>query len=138
MSSKYQTSIGPTSILLASDPDEAYKQFVVECKRLTYPTATYFRAYVRSGIARFINVGHGYGKGMKSGAMVGYLQNVFIDEALAEVNRVAEDDHISLLVIKSRTDETCGEFGQDVNRPFSISPFHLNHIWTRIGPEPVP
>ena len=123
---------------LAEDPLEGYKVFVVECKRLTNPTSTYFREYVRSGIARFINVAHGYGKGMRSGAMVGYLQNVSVYDAFTGVNLVAFDDHISVLVIKGRADEAGGELGHDVERPFPVSPFHLNHVWARIGPEPVP
>ena len=122
---------------LVDDPNQAYKQFVVECKRLTSPESTYFPAYVRSGIARFINQGHGYGQEMKSGAMVGYLQKVFVDDALTGVNGVAINDHIPPLTTKHRAGETGGEFDHDIYRSFPVSPFHLYHIWARIGPEPV-
>ena len=122
---------------MAKDPNDAAKQFVVECKRLADPVARYAEEYVRSGIARFINLGHGYGKGMKSGAMVGYLQEVLIDDALKEVNRVAYGDAISTLVATSRTGEDGAEFCHEVIRPFPASPYRLTHIWTRIGPAPV-
>ena len=123
---------------LTENPGDSYQQFVVECKRLTFPTTAYYREYVKSGIARFITVGHGYGKGMQSGAMVGYLQMVLVDDALAGVNHVVNNDGISPLVMKHRLDEKSGEFAHDVDRSFPISPFRLSHIWARIGPEPVP
>ena len=122
---------------LVEDPNHAYKQFVVECKRLTSPEGTYFSAYVRSGIARFINKGHGYGKEMESGAMVGYLQKVVLGDALAGVNGVATNDHIPPLTTKHLAGETAGEFEHNVFRSFPVSPFHLHHIWARIGEEPI-
>ena len=123
---------------LADNPDDACKQFVVECKRLTNLGAAYMREYVKSGIARFIRVGHGYGKGMKSGAMVGYLQEVLLNDALAGVNAVAVGDSIQPLVIRNRNGETDAELDHDLVRPFPVSPFRLIHIWGRIGPEPGP
>ena len=122
---------------LANDPDDASKQFVVECKRLTNPIARYTREYVKSGIARFINVGHGYGKGMKSGAMVGYLQEVPLDEALVGVNSVASGDSIKALAVSNRTGEARAEFHHDLVRTIPTTPFHLTHAWARIGTEPV-
>ena len=122
---------------LANDPNDASKQFVVECKRLTNPIARYTREYVKSGIARFINVGHGYGKGMKSGAMVGYLQEVLLDEALSEVNNVTNRDAITALTVRSRNGEADAECHHDLVRPIPMSPFHLTHVWARVGPEPV-
>ena len=122
---------------LADDPNDASKQFVVECKRLTNPIARYTRAYVKSGIARFINVGHGYGKGMQSGAMAGYLQEVSLDDALSGVNNVASEDSIATLAVSRRTGETSAEFRHHVIRPIPVSPFHLTHLWVRIGPTPV-
>ena len=123
---------------LANDPNDAAKQFVVECKRLTEPRAEYTREYVKSGISRFIGLGHGYGKGMESGAMIGYLQKVFVDDALARVSTVAQSNSIPPLVLRERDGETSAEFDHDLVRPFPTSPFHLIHIWGRIGPEPGP
>lgn len=121
---------------LTNDPNDASKQFVVECKRLTNPIVRYGREYVRSGIARFIEYGHGYGKGMSSGAMVGYVQEITFDDALMKVNEVAIEEYSTTLVIWSRDGENEAELSHDVTRTFPISPYHLTHIWTRIGPEP--
>ena len=123
---------------LASDPNDASKQFVVECKRLTNPTARYAREYVRSGIARFISFGHGYGKGMRSGAMVGYVQGIPFEEALERVKGEINRDSIQALATIRRHGEIDAEFGHQVTRPFPVSPFHITHVWTRIGPEPDP
>ena len=121
---------------LTNDPDDASKQFVVECKRLTEPRTVYMREYVKSGIARFITVGHGYGKGVKSGAMVGYLQEVFVDDALTRVNAVVGSDSIPPLVLRKRDGEKDAEIDHDLTRPFPKTPFHLIHMWGRIGPDP--
>ena len=117
----------------ASDPNDAAKQFVVECKRLTRPPADYTREYVKSGIARFINVGHGYAKGVASGAMVGYLQHVVLDDAIHRINGIAEAEAIPPLNRGRRVNETRAEFDHDVTRPFPVSPFRLAHIWARMG-----
>ena len=121
---------------LASNPDESYKQFVVECKRLTQPVAHYAREYMQSGIARFINVEHGYGKDVPSGAMVGYLQKVSIDDALAGVNGVVVAKLIPALAFRNRDGERGSVLAHRINRPIPISPFILTHVWSRIGPEP--
>ena len=118
---------------LADDPDDASKQFVVECKRLTNPVTRYSQEYVRSGIARFIGLGHGYGKGMKSGAMVGYLQEVFLDDALTHVNGVAVEDNINTLALRTRDGENGAELDHSVARPIPVTPYRLTHIWSRVG-----
>ena len=115
------------------DPDHAAKQFVVECKRLTRPHAHYAREYVGSGITRFINVDHGYGKGMFSGAMVGYLQDIGLDDAFDRVNAIAASESIQPLTLKRRSEEDGGEFHHEVVRPFPVSPFRLTHVWARMG-----
>ncbi len=117
----------------ANDSDDAAKQFVVECKRLTTPSADYARKYVKSGIARFMNVGHGYGKGVGSGAMVGYLQHMVLDDAIHRINGIAEAEGIPPLNLGWRANETRAEFHHDVTRPFPMSPFRLAHIWWRMG-----
>ena len=123
---------------LVDDPDDASKQFVVECKRLTTPNTRYIREYVVSGIARFIDEDHGYGKGTASGAMVGYLQCVYLDGALDRINSVAKNNAIPLLVLQERDGEAAAESHHELVRSFQVSPFHLIHIWSRIGPEPNP
>ncbi len=122
----------------AADPNEAAKCFVVECKRLTEPRARYTQEYVKSGIVRFINVSHSYGKGAASGAMVGYLQGIYLDDALDRVNLAAKNNTIPLLALRERDGEAGAELRHELYRSFQVSPFQLTHMWSRIGPEPNP
>ena len=123
---------------LTNDPEDAAKQFVVECKRLTEPISTYTREYVKSGIVRFISEGHGYGKGVSSGVMVGYLQGVFLDDAYRRVVGMAFVYCAPPLSIRSRNGESGAEFVQEIERAFPVSPFRLTHLWARVGAGPVP
>ena len=118
---------------LAADENDACKQFVVECKRLTSPSTRYAREYVRSGIARFIDEDHSYGKGMQSGAMVGYLQKVLLDDALTRINSIAVTESVPPLDIRHRNGETTAEYEHDLVRGYPISPFRLTHLWARVG-----
>ena len=70
---------------------------------------------------------------MKSGAMVGYLQEVSLDQALSGVNSVANGDSITALSVSERTGEACAECHHDLFRSIPVSPFHLTHMWARIG-----
>lgn len=119
---------------LALDPDTAAKQFVVECKRLTTASKSwiYTQEYVRSGIARFISAGHSYGMGMPSGAMVGYLQKILLDDALDEINTYADADSITTLALNARSGEDSAELDHHLTRSFAESPFHLIHLWIRV------
>ena len=92
-----------------ADRGDFRKSFVVECKRLTQPPDVYAREYVKSGIARFINVEHSYGHGMASGAMVGYLQEIALDDALARINVIAAGDAIPPLILRGRDGEASAE-----------------------------
>ncbi len=119
-----------------ADRGDFRKSFDVECKRLTQPPSVYTRRYVKLGIARFINVEHSYGHGMASGAMVGYLQEIALDSALARVNAVAVGDAIPPLILRGRDSEASAELDQNLDRSFPRSPFRLIHIWARIGDWP--
>ena len=119
-----------------ADRSEFRKSFVVECKRLTQSPDHYTREYVKSGIARFINVEHSYGQGMASGAMVGYLQEIGLDDALARVNAVSDGEGIPQLTPRRRDAEASAEFDHNLDRSFPLSPFRLIHIWGRIGTWP--
>ena len=120
----------------ANDPNAAAVQFVVECKRLTSPRARYTREYVKSGIVRFRSVSHGYGKGTGSGAMVGYLQALLIRDALSRINAINGGESIPPVTLRWRDGENRAELGHDISRSFPKSPFHLFHIWGRVGPVP--
>lgn len=120
---------------LAADADAAARQFVVECKRLTETSGksrVYTREYVKSGIARFISRGHGYGMGTPSGAMVGYLQQIALDTALLDVNGFAEAASIPKLHPNARSGENSAELDHSFTRSFPESPFRLLHLWVRV------
>ena len=119
---------------LAADPDTAAKQFVVECKRLTTASKNwvYTEEYVKSGIARFISRGHGYGMGVASGAMVGYVQQIGLDDALGEVNAYASADSIPPLRLSARSEDDNAELDHEFARSFPESPFRLLHLWVRV------
>jgi hypothetical protein len=119
---------------LVPDPEDAAKQFVVECKRLTVRSKSwiYTEQYVKSGIARFIKRRHGYGMGAASGAMVGYVQHIKLDDALAEVNTYARADSIPPLSLNTRSGNDGAELDHRFNRSFAESPFHLLHLWVRV------
>lgn len=124
---------------LMENPDECAKQFVVECKRLATRTKdwVYTREYVESGIARFIRPAHGYAKGMASGAMVGYLQQIPLDVALDEVNVSADATAIPRLAMTARDGEAAADLDHELVRPFPQSPFRLAHVWARVDGTPL-
>ena len=121
---------------LANDFEEINKRFVVECKRLTDPSSTYGGRYVHDGIDRFKNVSHNYSKGMPSGAMVGYLQVVLVDDAFLSVDAVVRADAIPPLDIQNRDGERSLELAHTLMRPASEPPIRLTHVWGRVGPTP--
>ena len=119
---------------LADEGDDINKSFVVECKRLTMPSAVYGRRYVRDGIDRFINSSHSYAKGMPSGAMVGYVQTILINDAIISVDTVTTTDTIPHLVLQQRDAEQSAEFSHILTRPTPQPTLRLIHLWGRVGP----
>ena len=113
--------------------DDSAKQFVVECKRLTRPHAHYTREYVKSGIGRFVARDYGYGKGMASGAMVGYVQDIDLDDAVERVDSIADREVNAPLILRLRRGDSWADLEHELDRPFAVSPFHLKHIWRRVG-----
>jgi hypothetical protein len=88
---------------------------------------------VINGIRRFVSLEHGYGNGTGSGAMVGYVQSLSIDEALAEVNAHAVDQGIPALSLSARDGEKEADLEHSLGRPFDESPYRLLHLWVRVG-----
>ena len=68
--------------------------------------------------------------------MVGYLQHIPIDDALANVNEHAARNSVAHLDPRNRNGETSAEFEHRLTRSFHESPYKLTHIWSRIGPPP--
>lgn len=118
---------------LAIDPLSAARQFVVECKRLTTASSRwiYTEQYVQAGVVRFVTVEHAYGKEAPSGAMVGYLQALALDQALEEVNACALAMQLPPLELSDRGVGRRTELDHELQRAFPDSPFRLVHLWVR-------
>lgn len=120
---------------LAPEPEAVARQFVVECKRLTAATRNwdYIAQYVNAGVLRFVTEEHGYGKETPSGAMIGYLQAMDVDDALSGVNGHASAKGLSLLAIRDRSADALVELDHRLDRPFPDTPFLLMHLWTPVS-----
>lgn len=116
------------------DPRRSARNYVIECKRLGNPPRADWildQNYVNNGILRFITEEHSYAKGERSGAMVGYVQNMELDEILCEVNSSAVSVGIPELLAPFSGWQIGGtsQFTHQLNRIFLISPFQLTHFW---------
>ena len=65
--------------------------------------------------------------------MVGYLQDIGLDDAFDRVNAIVASESIQPLMLKWCAEEDGGEFHHEVVRPFPVSPFRLTHVWARMG-----
>lgn len=120
---------------LEPDPHRSRREFVVECKRLACPTSgrRFTDQYVTDGVLRFITPEHAYGKDMSAGAMVGYLQQLKMDDAHDAVNAAAAASRVPRLDLRSRVGDDSADFDHALPRPFAISPFRLEHLWRRLA-----
>ena len=86
---------------MSFDPERSSKQFVVECKRLGRAVRVGWVLnlnYVKHGIERFRNPDWAYAKRSSSGVMIGYWQNMDIDEVFKEVNKNCHEASLPDLV----------------------------------------
>lgn len=119
---------------LENRPDLVFRHFTIECKRLGLPSRSWVfnENYVREGVLRFIKEDYGYGDGTESGAMIGYVQSMALEDILAEVNTCATMESVSCLILSksgwkkggvSRLDHT-------LVRPKVLpTRFDLRHLW---------
>jgi hypothetical protein len=123
------------------DPLRQDKFYVIECKRLGKPVNgqwVFNENYVGSGIRRFIQPEHGYGKSAPSGAMIGYIRSMTSEDILNEVNGYAEEKGISSVTLSDSgwVDEGVSRLDQELNRPqVPPSPFSLRHLWVDLRQE---
>jgi hypothetical protein len=116
------------------DPRRGARNFYIECKRLLKPTRAdwvFNENYIHHGVLRFVTEEHGYAKGEKEAAMVGYVQNMDFIDILAEVNKTATNASVPSLkgaIAGWNTDGT-SRLEHELTRPFQISPFRLQHFW---------
>lgn len=116
-----------------TDPKKSSKQFVLECKRLGNSKGKWIlnSNYINNGIKRFISIDHGYGRGVKSSAMLGYIQSMEIADILDEINyKVSE---IKQPLLKQRnTEKTTTFLTHDIELEFCVDIMRLEHIWIDI------
>ena len=107
--------------------EQSFLEMVIECKRLG--DTELCRLYVANGVVRFKNEEHAYAKHMRSGFMVGYLQNIDSQKAREHVGRVLKNLGLADLGAPVLPG-SC--FRQDLRRPYPVDPFALNHLWQAI------
>jgi len=115
------------------DPNKSAKFFVIECKRLGAPYGTWIlnRNYIRHGVQRFVKPESGYGKSVRSSAMIGYIQSMEPNDILAEVNEEGSENQLSTIKLSGRwRNGAVSQLEQTLTR-LKISPalFHLHHLW---------
>jgi hypothetical protein len=117
--------------------------YTIECKRLGTRVGRWVLNvnYVKKGVLRFITEEHGYGKATPSGAMIGYVQSMELDDVLGEVNAASKRSSLPPIV---RADVAWQEnavtrLGHKLTRPSSLlSPFDLHHLWVDIRTRKYP
>jgi hypothetical protein len=117
------------------DPRHAARQYAVECKRLAVPSRTdwvFTEQYVVAGILRFVRPEHAYGKGVSSGVMVGYVQDLSAPDALAQVNSCASSHGVPGLTTLAAPPGGLREFAHDITRGFHAHHFRLLHLWVQL------
>jgi hypothetical protein len=117
------------------DPEKSDKYYTFECKRLGTPSSSSWvlnENYVLNGISRFINAEWGYGKSSRSGAMIGYIQNMNENDILIEVNNAALAASLTTIIL-SKDGWKIGDVSrleQKLDRPdVPPTPFDLRHLW---------
>ena len=123
---------------LDTNPHTAIRDCDIECKRLGKPLRRdrmLNEEDVKNGILRFLNIEHSYGRGVKFGAMIGYVQNMEIDTVTKEVNQyIAQVKKHKIPPIKfpangfsqGKTVSTTQQLERTEVLP---SKFNLRHVW---------
>ncbi|HUU83793.1 MAG TPA: hypothetical protein VM243_09845 [Phycisphaerae bacterium] len=127
--------------LQETDGDRASMFYTIECKRLGRATNRWvFNVnYVEKGVVRFVTEEHGYGKATPSGAMVGYVQSMELDDILGEVNAAVEKRSLPVIVLAGSgwQENPVARLDHRLTRPASLlSPFDLRHMWVDLRGHP--
>lgn len=87
--------------------------------------------YVRQGIVRFRNAGHGYGQSCVSGTMIGYVQNTSLERVLREVNETAAQEAVPDIELHAEgwREQDVSRLEHCFDRDIRPSPFRLTHLW---------
>jgi hypothetical protein len=113
------------------NPNKMSKYYTLEAKRLGSPPSRFHKDYVLEGIQRFILAKYGYGKSVDSGAMIGYIQNMELEEILKEVNKYCSQlTIIELTLSPEGWQNDVSRLEHQLERPdVPPSPFNLRHLW---------
>lgn len=121
---------------LETDEWRGNRNLTIECKRLGEKTSSQWnlnKNYVENGVSRFISEEYGYGRGVASGAMIGYIESMNFDDILSEVDDtiLSSVKFVPLLTKPSEgwQEKTSNRLDHKFERPFPVSPFHLWHFW---------
>jgi hypothetical protein len=124
------------------DPRKQGRFFVIECKRLRAALRNdwvFNKNYVRDGVLRFVRAEHGYAKGERTAAMVGYIQGMENDAILAEVNEELIAAVLPPIAAPEHGWQGVSRLNQSLTRSFPVSPLLLLHLWVdlraRISPS---
>ncbi|MCF7809597.1 hypothetical protein K9N50_01275 [bacterium] len=108
--------------------------FLIECKRLGNPPSPTWilnSNYINNGVQRFINPEWGYGAGVSTSAMIGYIQSMTHDEIFTEVNAYGVESGFPEITYNENNWQENGvsKLEQTLNRRIEPSPFLLHHLW---------
>jgi hypothetical protein len=117
------------SLILNDDLNKGIA-FHIECKRLESSTK-YNKKYVKEGIYRFTTEEDCYGIDYSSGVMVGYIEDMELEDILMQVNQ-AIDHQLKIDNLIKTTDwqeKSTTHLNHSFNRSFKESEFTLHHLW---------
>ena len=129
--------------LQESDDDRASMFYTIECKRLGTRVGQRVLnvIYVKEGVLRFVTEEHSYGKATPSGAMIGYVQSMELDDILGEVNAASKKSSLPSIVRADAAwrEDAVTRLDHTLTRPSSLlSPFDLRHLWVDIRTRKCP
>lgn len=128
----------------ARNYEEYTRLYAMECKRLGFPSSPTWvlnREYISNGVCRFIKAEYGYGspKSNPSYAMVGYVQNMDLDDILGEVNGFAKTYSVPDIMLSEDgwIEKDISHLDHQLERPeIHPTPLDLRHLWLDIRDIP--
>lgn len=113
-----------------SNLDKYVKRYIIECKRLGKRESHLL--YITDGVLRFVKKEHSYALSSPSSAMIGYVQNMELNDILDEVNTCAKNNSIPKItsVEKYLNVGDVSRLEHKLDRPEVLpTPFDLRHLW---------
>lgn len=130
--------------LQARNRSEYQRFYAMECKRLGSATSHSWvlnEQYIINGVRRFLKAEYSYGspKSNPSAVMIGYVQNMELEEILIEVNGFGQRNAIPQINLsKSGWRRGISLLDHQLNRPeIDPSPLSLRHLWVDLRRIPI-